>query len=88
VLVGDRRLQIHVAVSEKSVADDRWHTLECRRSGSSLTVLVDGARRGSATIPADLTVRNGIPLSVGGKGSFADNDQFQGMLDEVWVSIG
>ena len=34
------------------------------------------------------SVRNRIPLSVGGKGSFDNNDQFQGALDEVWVSIG
>jgi hypothetical protein len=24
---------------------------------------------------------------VGGKGSFTDNDQFQGTLDEVWLEI-
>ncbi|GAA0513200.1 hypothetical protein Ade02nite_89190 [Paractinoplanes deccanensis] len=27
-------------------------------------------------------------FSIAGKGSFADNDQFQGVLDEVWVEIG
>ncbi|GIF01500.1 LamG-like jellyroll fold domain-containing protein [Paractinoplanes rishiriensis] len=88
VLVDDRRPQIHRAVSMVGVADGRWHTLECRRAGASLTLLVDGVRRSVATVPADLSVRNRIPLSVGGKGSFADNDQFQGMLDEVWVAIG
>jgi hypothetical protein len=88
VLVDDRRPQIHLAMSTVSAADGRWHTLECRRAGASLTILVDGVRRGATVVPAGLTVRNGIPLSVGGKGSFADNDQFQGMLDEVWVSIG
>jgi hypothetical protein len=87
VLVDDRRPEIHLAVSEASVADDRWHTLECRRAGGSLVILVDGVRRGTARVPADLTVHNHIPLIVGGKGSFTDNDQFQGMLDEVWVSI-
>ncbi|WP_433300317.1 LamG-like jellyroll fold domain-containing protein [Actinoplanes sp. CA-030573] len=88
VLVGDDRPKIHVALSSVSVADGRWHTLECRRAGADLAILVDGARRGGATIPARLSVRNQIPLSVGGKGSFADNDQFQGTLDDVWVSIG
>jgi hypothetical protein len=88
VLVDDKRPRIHVAESGVSVADGRWHTLECRRSGTSLLVLVDGVRRGVATVPADLAVRNRIPLSVGGKGSFTDNDQFQGALDDVWVSIG
>ena len=88
VLVDDRRPRIHAAISSVGVADDRWHTLECRRAGSRLTILVDGVPRGQATLPADLSVRNRIPFSIGGKGSFTDNDQFQGILDEVWVEIG
>jgi Concanavalin A-like lectin/glucanases superfamily len=87
VLVDDERPEIHVAMSAVGVADGRWHTLECRRSGTSLTVLVDGAKTGRTSVPADLSVENDIPLSVGGKGSFTDNDQFQGTLDEVWVRI-
>jgi hypothetical protein len=87
-MVDDRRPGIHLAKSGVSVADGQWHTLECRRRGAQLTVLVDGAERGATRVPADLSVRNRIPLSVGGKGSFTDNDQFQGALDDVWVSIG
>ena len=87
VLVGDRSPVIHMAVSSVSVADNHWHTLECRRAGARLTVIVDSRTRGTATIPADLSVRNNMPFSVGGKGSYLDNDQFQGVLDEVWVSI-
>jgi len=88
VLVGDRRPQIHVAYSDVSVSDGRWHTLECRRDGPRLAILVDGVQHGTAKVPADLTIHNRIPLSVGGKGSFTDNDQFQGLLDDVWVAIG
>jgi hypothetical protein len=88
VLVGTGPPVIHMAVSPVSVADDHWHTLECRRDGTRLTILVDGRTRGATTIPAGLAVRNRIPFSVGGKGSFTDNDQFQGVLDEVWVEIG
>ena len=87
VFVDDRRKAIHLAPSSVSVADGKWHTLECRRAGSQVTVLVDGVPRGGTTIPADLAVDNTIPLSVGGKGSFSNNDQFQGALDDVWVSI-
>ncbi|WP_250002451.1 LamG-like jellyroll fold domain-containing protein [Actinoplanes sp. M2I2] len=88
VLVDDRRTAIHAAISSSGVADDRWHRLECRRSGARLSILVDGVVRGRATLPADLSVSNGLPFSIGGKGSYADNDQFQGLLDEVWVGIG
>jgi Concanavalin A-like lectin/glucanases superfamily len=88
VLVDDRRPAINVALSVVGVADNRWHTLECRRAGSRLTILVDGVLRGATKIPADLTIRNTAPFSVGGKGSFTDNDQFQGILDDVWLQIG
>jgi concanavalin A-like lectin/glucanase superfamily protein len=87
VLVDDRRTRIHSVYSGVGVADGRWHTLECRRAGARLTVLVDGVIRGTGAVPAGLSVRNRIPLSIGGKGSFTDNDQFQGLLDEVWVQI-
>jgi hypothetical protein len=88
VMVDDRRPGIHVAKSRVSVSDGRWHTLECRRRSEQLIVLVDGVQRGRTTVPADLSVRNRIPFAVGGKGSFSNNDQFQGELDDVWVSIG
>ncbi|MGK5680599.1 LamG-like jellyroll fold domain-containing protein [Actinoplanes sp. URMC 104] len=88
VLVDDRSPGIHAAISSVGVADDRWHTLECRRRGAQLSLLVDGVVRGRAALPADLSVSNVRPFSIGGKGSYADNDQFQGMLDDVWVEIG
>ena len=88
VFVEDHRKQIYLALSSVSVADGRWHALECRRAGSQVTLLVDGVQQGGITIPADLAVDNKIPLSVGGKGSFSNNDQFQGALDDVWVLMG
>jgi hypothetical protein len=80
------RPRIHLARSAVTVADGGWHTVECRRDTTTLTILVDGVPRGSATIPADLSVSNAAPLSIGGKGAFRDNDQFQGTLDDVWFS--
>jgi hypothetical protein len=62
--------------------------VECRRTGALFHILVDGATRGTLAVPATLSVNNTGPLSVGGKGSYRDNDQFQGALDNVWVSIG
>ena len=87
VLVDDRHPRIHAAISSVGIADDRWHTLECRRHGARLSILVDGFERGRATLPAGLSVDNRLPFSIGGKGSYTDNDQFQGMLDDVWVTI-
>ena len=87
VLVGARP-GIKAVTSTISVADGIWHTVECRRTATALTVLVDGAVRGNRAIAAGLSVANDRPLSIGGKGAYSDNDQFQGTLDDVWVRIG
>ena len=44
--------------------------------------------RGLVRVPAKLSVSNNRPLSIGGKGVYADNDQFNGAVDDVWVRIG
>ena len=85
VLVAGR--SIHLAVARVTVADDRWHTLECRRERTTLTVLIDNAVQGSASVPAALTVSNERPLSIGGKSAFGNNDQFHGDLDDVWITL-
>ncbi|MEV4517352.1 LamG-like jellyroll fold domain-containing protein [Dactylosporangium sp. NPDC049525] len=79
---------IHVAMSDVSVSDGAWHRLECRRAGTTLTVLVDDAVHGTAVLPAELSVVNTVPLSIGGKGNGNDNDQFHGTLDDVWIARG
>ena len=77
-----------LAKSRTSVADGNWHTLECRRTGTALTILVDDQPSGTATVPASLAVVTPQPLSLGGKGTGVDNDQFHGGLDDVWISVG
>ncbi|UQU68613.1 LamG domain-containing protein [Couchioplanes caeruleus] len=79
---------IHVAKSAVSMADGAWHTLECRRAGTTLTILVDDKPQGSRSIPAELSVVTTQPLSLGGKGTGTDNDQFHGRIDDAWVQIG
>ena len=79
---------IHVAKSQISVADGDWHTLECRRTGTELTVLVDDRAARSVKVPAALSVVTPQPLSIGGKGTGVNNDQFHGSVDDIWISIG
>ncbi|MFI6079070.1 LamG-like jellyroll fold domain-containing protein [Actinoplanes sp. NPDC051343] len=88
VLVDDKRPTIRIAYSSVSIADGHWHALQCRRAGTTLSIFVDGTARGSIAVPSKLSVTNQRPLSIGGKGAFADNDQFNGALDNVWVQIG
>jgi hypothetical protein len=79
---------VYLARSRTSIADGQWHTLECRRSGASLSILVDDQVQTSTTVPAALSVSTTQPFSLGGKGVGADNDQFHGSLDDVWISVG
>ncbi len=88
VLVDDKRPAIRIVTSSIAVADGRWHAVQCSRAGTTLAVYVDGVPRGSTAVPAKLSVSNSRPLSIGGKGAFVDNDQFNGALDNVWVQIG
>jgi hypothetical protein len=88
VLVDRKRPKIRLVKSTVTVADNRWHRVECRRIGTALTISVDGVVRGIVTVPGDLSVANTSPLSLGGKGGYQDNDQFQGAFDDVYVSVG
>jgi hypothetical protein len=87
-LVDSKKSAVRLAHSNVTVADGVWHRIECRRAGTALTVFVDGVLRGRAGIPSGLSVSNAAPLSIGGKGAYPDNDQFHGVLDDVWVAVG
>jgi hypothetical protein len=79
---------VYVARSRTSVADGSWHSLECRRTGPTLSILVDDRLESSVPVPAGLAVETEHPFTVGGKGVGANNDQFHGTLDDLWVRIG
>ena len=87
-MVGDHSPRIHRVKSSVTVADRRWHKIECRRVGTLLGIFVDGVPRGAVAVPQELSVANAAPLSLGGKGGYQNNDQFQGVLDDVWVAVG
>ena len=78
---------VYVARSRTSIADGQWHTLECRRAGATLSVLVDDQVQAATSIPEDLSVVTPQPFSIGGKGAGEDNDQFHGSVDDVWIRV-
>jgi hypothetical protein len=79
---------VYVARSRTSIADGSWHAVECRRTGPTLSIVVDDQVQASVAIPASLSVETSQPFSLGGKGVGADNDQFHGALDDVWIHVG
>jgi hypothetical protein len=79
---------VYVARSRRSIADGGWHSLECRRTGPTLTILVDDQVQATAAIPAGLSVITAKPFSIGGKGVGVDNAQFHGSVDDVWIKVG
>jgi concanavalin A-like lectin/glucanase superfamily protein len=78
---------VYVARSRVSIADGQWHALECRRAGTTLSIVVDDQVQASASIPQSLSVVTTQPFSIGGKGVGEDNDQFHGSVDDVWIRV-
>ena len=78
----------YLARSRVSIADGKWHSVECRRTGPTLAVYVDDQMQSNVAIPAALAVVTTEPFSLGGKGVGANNDQFHGSLDDVWIHVG
>ncbi|MBL7258425.1 hypothetical protein JKJ07_29355 [Actinoplanes sp. LDG1-01] len=78
----------YVVRSKNSIADDKWHALECRRTGPTLAIAVDEQVRATIAIPESLAIGSAQPFSLGGKGVGAQNDQFHGAIDDVWITIG
>ncbi len=87
VLRGTAGPTIHQAVADVTVADGRWHRLECRRAPRTLTMLVDGVARTVLPIPPALRVDNAMPLIIGGKSANPGNDQFHGETDDIFVRV-
>lgn len=88
VLVGRGSTRVYIVRSTVKVNDGRWHQLTCRRTPTALAIFVDGTARGVVSVPAAVTVANGMPLRLGGQNLSTRSDQFGGALDEVFVSLG
>ena len=88
VLVGAGAATRYVALAGGSVADGQWHQLTCRRTGTALSIAVDGTVAGVRSVPAALAVDNAVPLRIGGKGAGPGNDQYHGAVDDVFVERG
>jgi hypothetical protein len=63
--------------------DGRWHTVQCVKTSSAITLIVDGQSFSqSATVG---TIANTDSLVIGAR---PGSDYFQGSLDEASIQIG
>jgi hypothetical protein len=72
-------------VAGPHLADGNWHTLECRKTSSTIQLLVDGAVFTKTASVGSLT--NTGPVSLGAKSYRGGGDWYQGLMDEVSISI-
>lgn len=64
--------------------DGKWHTIQCLKDDSKVTIVVDGKATSS---PAKIgSISNSAPLSIGAKAQ--GGDWYSGLMDEVTLSIG
>ncbi|MEJ3742480.1 LamG-like jellyroll fold domain-containing protein [Actinomycetes bacterium KLBMP 9797] len=81
------KTDIYRVIAPVTVADGRWHALQCARSSTELSISVDGGRQGAVAVPARVSIVNSEPLRIGGKSLSVDNDQYAGLVDDVFVVI-
>jgi Concanavalin A-like lectin/glucanases superfamily len=87
-VVGATSSTIYLAKSSVAIDDGAWHTVACDLRAGVLSITVDGTVRGKHAVPTGLSVSNSDELRIGGKGTSSNNDQFNGELDDVWVTVG
>jgi hypothetical protein len=73
--------------SSSTVTDGQWHKILCQRSGTALSVYVDDVLKGTATLPATLSISNNLPMRIGGA-NFKNSDMYHGLLDDVYAELG
>lgn len=71
-------------IANVDVVDGRAHTLQCRKTATSVTAVVDG--RSFTTLKAAGSMANDQAVVLGSK--IAGDDVLQGVLDQVTVNIG
>ena len=73
--------------SSVTVADGVWHRVVCRRTSSSISIIIDGVTRGSMSASV-VRLSSSAPVTIGAKSvESRDNDQFHGVVDEIFMRL-
>ncbi|WP_457205715.1 LamG-like jellyroll fold domain-containing protein [Nocardioides sp. P5_C9_2] len=71
--------------STVSIADSRWHRVECRRDRTGVSIRVDDTVEG--VDGGTGSVDNEWPIRIGSPGVGDHDDQFHGRVDDVFLTI-
>lgn len=84
-------VRVSVVSGSTALNDGLWHTARCERSGTTMSLMVDGAVLDRRFIPL-ISVSNSRPLTIGGKLNCDQIaitcDYFSGDIDEVRIEVG
>ena len=79
-----------VGTGTRHFNDGLWHTVTCKRSGSTVSLVIDGNVRSGTGVTGSIT--NTRPLSIGGKtacnGDSVGCDYWIGEMDYLRVEVG
>lgn len=98
-LVREGGTRITATARGVDVADNVWHSIECKKDADDLSIWIDDVQRGSMPL-SGISVSTARPVTVGAKWLPGDpdpnnpqrtlgpiNDQFHGALDNVFFSL-
>lgn len=68
-------------ISTRSIGDDQFHQIAFVKSGSTLSLYIDGALDGTNADTTSANTTNTTPLFIGQRGG--DTNRFKGSLDEI-----
>ena len=85
---GDQRVGNATGVKNTAKAGV-WQTVQCRKTGTSISLVVNGVTKATKRVNAGSIGTYGKPLTIGGKIDCGDEcDYYLGYVDYVKVSIG
>ncbi|MDX6281076.1 MAG: hypothetical protein QOH03_2147 [Kribbellaceae bacterium] len=73
--------------STVTVADGNWHKVTCQRTATEVQIYVDSTKTGHESLPATFVIDPaGAPVTLGAKSVGSNNDQYHGILDDVFYN--
>lgn len=87
VLVDSETSETVRVLGDLSVADGAWHRIICERSGSDVTLTIDGQVSGIEVVSTTPNIENTAPVRIAGKHPRPDGDFYFGDVDNVFLRI-